>query len=100
MVIIFVSAAPREGMDPAFELALDDIARAARQLTGCLSYHWYYAARPEPGRYIIFGEFDSQASFKAYLQSDVVKRIGQRLLPLLEKKPSYKHYQATIFKEG
>ncbi len=100
MVIVFVWATPKQGMAPAFELALEDIARAARQLPGCLSYHWYYAARPQPGKYNIFGEFDSKASFEAYLQSDVVKRIGQLLLPLLEGKPTYKHYQAIIFKEG
>ena len=100
MVVIFVSATPKEGLSHAFELALDDIARAARQLPGCLSYQWYYTAMPQPRSYITFGEFDSQASFEAYLQSDVVKRIGQMLLPLLEGKPTYKHYQATVFKEG
>jgi quinol monooxygenase YgiN len=100
MVVIFVWATPKEAKAPAFELALEEIARAARQLPGCLSYQWYYAATPQPSQYIIYGEFDAQASFDAYLRSDVVKHIGQQLLPLLEGKPTYKHYLATVFKEG
>ncbi len=100
MVIVFVWATPKQGMAPAFELALEDIAWAARQLPGCLSYQWYYAARPPPSQYIIYGEFDARASFDAYLRSDVVKKIGQQLLPLLDREATYKHYQATVFKEG
>jgi hypothetical protein len=30
----------------------------------------------------------------------VVKRIGQQLIPLLEARPSFKHFRATILEQG
>lgn len=30
----------------------------------------------------------------------VVKRIGQELMPLLESRPSFKHFRATVLEQG
>ena len=100
MVIIFVYAQPKEGMADAFEATLEPIVKAARQQPGCLTYEWFYTLDSAPKRYVIFGEFNTRAVFDAYLQSEVVKRIGQELIPLLDNKPTFKHYEASVFKEG
>lgn len=99
MILIFVSAKPRQGMTGDFEQALEPIATAARQLPGRLGYEWYQASNPER-RDITFGEFDTRTNFEDYLKSDVVKQIGQEFIPLPESKPEFKHDEAKVFKQN
>jgi len=99
MVLIHVSVKTKEDMANVFEHKLSEIVTDARKTKGCVKYEWYRV--PDSAtRYIIFGEFDSEANFGDYLNSDIVKRIGKELIPLLEGKPEFKHYQANILKSS
>lgn len=48
----------------------------------------------------MYGEFDSDEAFARYREGAAVQRIREELLPLLERRPSFKHFQATIFAQG
>ncbi len=99
MVLIHVSVITREDTANIFESRLREIVTEARTTEGCVKYEWYHVSNSAT-RYVIYGEFDSEANFEAYLNSDVVKRIGKELIPLLEVKPEFKHYQANILKSS
>ena len=99
MILIHVSVQPKKGLSVDFEQVLNEIILEARQASGCRKYEWYRSL-DTPSPYVIFGEFDTKDHFEQYLQSNVVKRIGQELIPLLETKPAFKHYEAEVFKEG
>jgi quinol monooxygenase YgiN len=82
-----------------FERTLREVVDDARETTGCIRYEWYRV--PEsPQEYVIYGEFDAKAHFEKYLNSAVVKRIGDELMPLLAAPPAFKHYNATIFESS
>lgn len=99
MVLICVSVRAKEGVVSAFERTLGDVVDDARQTRGCTKYEWYRA--PDAGqRYVIYGEFDSREHFEAYLNSAVVQRIGEELIPLLAAKPEFKHYEASLLEES
>ncbi|MDX1939594.1 MAG: antibiotic biosynthesis monooxygenase [Saprospiraceae bacterium] len=99
MILIHVSVQPQIALTVDFEQVLNEIVLEARRVPGCLKYEWYRAT-DAPNSYVIFGEFDTKAHFEQYLQSNVVKRIGRELIPLLETKPAFKHYEGAVFKEG
>jgi quinol monooxygenase YgiN len=95
MIVAYVSVKTKENMAGKFEETIREIVTTVRQMVGCVKNEWYRV--PEmPQRYVFYGEFDSKENFEKYLQSDVVKRIGDELIPLLEAPPEFKHYEATV----
>ena len=56
------------------------------------AYFTWYHIPDTPQGYVIYGEFDSEKNFKKYLNSAVVKSIGDELIPLLDAPPKFKHY--------
>jgi hypothetical protein len=48
----------------------------------------------------IHAEFDSDEAFAPYRKGPVVKKIGEQLIPLLERRPSFKHLSATVLEQG
>jgi len=95
MVIIHISAKVKDGTETNFEQSLREVVENARQTTGCVKYEWYRDP-DSSNHFIIYGEFDSEDNFKAYLKSPVVKRIGEELIPLIEGGPKFKHYKASV----
>jgi quinol monooxygenase YgiN len=95
MVVIHVSARVKDETVTNFEQRLREVVEDARRTAGCLKYEWY--RDPDiSNHFIIYGEFDAEDNFEAYLKSSVVERIGEELMPLLEGEPQFKHYQATV----
>ena len=88
------NAKVRERSSTNFEQILREVVEDARRTQGCLKYEWYREPDVANG-FIIYGEFDSEDNFRAYLNSPVVKRIGEQLIPLIEGGPQFKHYRAT-----
>lgn len=81
------------------EQVLRDVVAQARVESGCCRYEWYRS--PDTEREVfIYGEFESEEAFAEYRKGPVVKRIGQELIPLLERRPSFKHFRATVLEEG
>jgi quinol monooxygenase YgiN len=75
MVVIHVSAIVKDESARTFEQSLRSIIRDAKETKGCIKYEWF--GDPDASdRYVIYGEFDSEENFDAYLKSSVVKRIG------------------------
>jgi quinol monooxygenase YgiN len=70
----------------------------ARQLKGCMRYEWYRSPDVERDVFV-YAEFDSDEAFADYHDGPVVK-IPERLMPLLEAPPSYKHFCATVLQQG
>lgn len=68
-------------------------------LRGCTKYEWYRAGEATDA-FVIYGEFDSRADFDAYRASSIVRRIGSELLPLLQSKPVFKHFEADVFEQS
>ena len=95
MIVIHVSVKARAGLADAFERTLSSVVADAGQSPGCARYEWYRAAEPQP-RYVIYGEFESAAAFRLYLDSPAVRRIGAELRPLLAAEPEFAHFEATM----
>ena len=96
MILIYVRVQTAQELRDTFERTLRDVVGAARQSAGCLKYQWYREPDSHSG-YVIYGEFSSRQHFEDYLRSDVVRRIGEELMPLLSAEPEFKHYEATLF---
>lgn len=95
MIVIHVSARVKEETVMNFEQSLRGVVEDARRTPGCLMYEWY--RDPDvSSHFIIYGEFDAEDNFEAYLNSPVVKRIGEELIPLIADGPQFKHYKATL----
>ncbi|MCB0166719.1 MAG: antibiotic biosynthesis monooxygenase [Anaerolineae bacterium] len=96
MILIHVTVKTKEETTGEFERTLRQVVTNAHKTAGCVKYEWY-PIPDMPQGYVIYGEFDSKENFKKYLNSDVVKRIGDELIPLLDGPPKFKHYEATVF---
>ncbi len=95
MVLIHVSVQTKGNVVSEFERTLRAVVADARKTAGCIKYEWYRVP-DSPQEYVIYGEFDAKENFEKYLNSAVVKRIGDELIPLLDAPPTFKHYEATI----
>lgn len=95
MVIAHVSVKIKENTASEFEQTVREVVDAVRKTAGCVKNEWYRVP-DAPQRYVFYGEFDSKENFEKYLNSAVVKRIGDELIPLLDAPPEFKHYEAAI----
>jgi quinol monooxygenase YgiN len=99
MIVVYVSVKTKENAASEFERTLREIQDNIRKMAGCVKNEWYRL--PDfPQRYVMYGEFDTKENFEKYLNSAIVKRIGDELIPLLEAPPEFKHYEATILETG
>ncbi|NJN92718.1 MAG: hypothetical protein HC875_00845 [Anaerolineales bacterium] len=99
MIVAYVSVKTKENAVNQFERTLREIQADVRQVAGCVKNEWFRV--PDvPQRYVIYGEFDTRANFEKYLNSAIVKRIGDELMPLLEAPPEFKHYEAIILESS
>jgi len=99
MILIHVSVKTKENVASEFERTLRQVVDDAHKTAGCVKYEWYRIP-DSPKGYVIYGEFDSKENFEKYLNSAVVKRIGDELIPLLDAPPEFKHYEATVFESS
>ncbi|GIK65590.1 MAG: hypothetical protein BroJett018_33840 [Chloroflexota bacterium] len=96
MIVIYVAVNTQDHTAAEFERIIREIQADVRQMEGCVKNEWF--CDPDiPLRYVMYGEFDSPATFEKYLNSAIVKRIGDELMPLLAAPPEFKHYSAAIF---
>ncbi len=95
MILIHVSVKTKGNVVNEFERTLREVVDDARKTAGCIKYEWYRVP-DSPQGYVIYGEFDVKENFEKYLNSAVVKRIGAELIPLLDARPEFKHYEATV----
>lgn len=94
MIVAYVAVKTRDGEGSEFERIIGEIQAQVRQLAGCVKNEWF--RDPEtPQRYVMYGEFDTQAHFQDYLNSPLVQRIQNELIPLLAVPPEFKHYEAS-----
>lgn len=99
MVVIQVSATAKLESGARFEQVLRQVVDDARACAGCVRYEWF--PFPDSERQVfVYGEFESEEAFAEYRQGPVVKKIGEQLLPLLETRPAFKHFRATIMEQG
>src|SRR5262245_11771790 len=99
MVVIQVSATAKVESGARFEEVLRQVVGDGRASAGCVRYEWFPV--PDAERQVfVYGEFASEESFAEYRRGPVVKKIGEQLLPLLEARPSFKHFRATIMEQG
>lgn len=99
MVVIHVSAVGTQESGNRFEQLLREVVEEARACAGVIRYDWFRS--PDvPRQVFVYGEFESEEAFADYRQGPVVKRIARDLLPLLESRPSFKHFRATIIEQG
>jgi len=99
VVVIQVSVKAKADEAMRFERVLREVVAQARDVSGCSRYDWYRS--PDAEREVfVYGEFESEEVFSAYRKGPVVKRIGEQLFPLLETRPSFKHFRATVLEQG
>lgn len=99
VIVVQVSVRAKPGNVERLESALRQVVGAARQASGCLRYDWYRS--PDVGGEVfVYAEFDSDEAFAQYRAGPVVRKIGEQVLPLLEARPSFKHFSATVLEQG
>lgn len=99
MILIHVFVKTKGNVIGEFERALREVVGDARETAGCIKYEWYRVPDSQQ-EYVIYGEFDAKENFEKYLNSAVVKRIEDELMPLLDAPPAFKHYNATVLESG
>ena len=99
MIVIHVSVTANENVTKRFESTLQEVVNEARKVAGCTKYEWYCVPNLAQS-FVIFGEFDTEEHFRRYLDSSVVNRIGEELVPLLVTPPTFKHYEATVLESS
>lgn len=99
MIVVQVSVRAKREQADQLERILREVVGEARQLKGCMRYEWYRSPDLERGVFV-YAEFDSEESFADYRRGPVVKKIGERLIPMLEAPPSFKHFSATVLQQG
>ena len=99
MIVVYVSVRTKESTFGDFEQILSEIQNEVRRMAGCIKNEWYRDPHTSR-RYVMYGEFDTKKHFEHYLNSSLVKRIGDELLPLLDAPPEFKHYEATILESS
>ena len=99
MVVIQVLVKAKAAEAQRFEQVLREVVAEARGVAGCSRYDWYRS--PDGEREVfVYGEFESEEAFAGYRKGPVVKKIGEQLIPLLEARPSFKHFRATVLEQG
>jgi quinol monooxygenase YgiN len=99
MIVVYVSVQTKAQAANEFERIIREIQADIRTLTGCVKNEWFRV--PDVARrYVMYGEFASRKDFEAYLNSAIVKRIGDELIPLLDAPPEFKHYEAVILESS
>jgi quinol monooxygenase YgiN len=99
VIVVQVSVRAKPENAGRLEQTLREVVAEARQSSGCLSYGWYRSPDVERD-FFIYAEFDSEEAFAQYRKGPVVKKIGEQLIPLLERRPSFKHLSATVLEQG
>ncbi|MEM7734903.1 MAG: antibiotic biosynthesis monooxygenase [Deinococcota bacterium] len=98
MVFIHVTVTVKPTQQTQFETNLASIVQEAKEQDGCHHYAWYRIPN-DAHTYVVYGEFEDRHAFDVYKKSHVVKRIGTELLPLLTRKPTFKHVDGEIFEQ-
>ena len=97
MIVVQVSLQAKPEGVKRLEQTLRQVVAQARQSSGCLRYDWYRSPDAERELFV-YAEFDSDEAFAQYRKGPIVKAIGEQLIPLLEARPSFKHFSATVQK--
>lgn len=99
VIVVQVQVRAKPGNVERLEQALRDVVNDARREPGCLCYEWYRS--PDvAGAVFVYAEFESDDAFAEYRKGPVVKKIVEQVLPLLETRPSFKHFSAAILEQG
>lgn len=99
MIVVQVSVRAKPDNVERLRRLLREVVTEARQLPGCSRYDWYGSPDTEREMFI-YAEFESDDAFAQYRKGTVVKRIGEQLIPLLETRPSFKHFSATVLEQS
>jgi quinol monooxygenase YgiN len=67
---------------------------ATRKVAGCLHYGFYQDAADE-NSFLLYEEWDTQADFDAFKQSDSFKESGKMLFPVMVGKPDSVSYASS-----
>lgn len=97
MIQVSVRAKPENVQ--RLEEVLRQVVADARQVAGCRRYDWFRSPDVEREKFV-YAEFDSEDAFAQYRQGPVVRKIGQEIIPLLEGRPSFTHFNATVLEQG
>lgn len=78
-----------------FENRSKEESRIVRDVhSGCRHYE-FFRAPDQPGRYMLYEEWQDETSFRRYKESDLFGKIGQRLRPLLSSPPDSAYFDAN-----
>ena len=98
MIVVQVSVRAKPENAERLEPIVRNVVGEARQSTGCVRCDWYRSPDDERDVFV-YAEFDSDEAFAQYRKGPVVK-IGEQVIPLLEGRPSFKHFSATVLEQG
>jgi quinol monooxygenase YgiN len=99
VILVQVSVRAKPDHVERLEQTLRHVIAEARPAPGCLRYDWYRSLDAKRERFV-YAEFDSEEAFAQYRRGLIVKKIGEQLIPLLEARPSFKHFSATVLEQS
>ncbi|MEM9954900.1 MAG: putative quinol monooxygenase [Chloroflexota bacterium] len=74
---------------------VESFVQEARATAGCRVYAWYQSTEQD-NTYILYEEWESEAQFRAYKESDLFGRTQQSLLPYAAAKPNSTYFLAEV----
>lgn len=93
MIVVRVAFQVEEGSLSSFREHAKQEGVAARAQPGCAEYSFFEDVA-QPGRVLLYEEWESQAAFDAYKASSAFADNAKVLFPLIVGKPSSAYYQA------
>ncbi len=72
-----------------------EMIEVKQQFTGCERFNLYRDIADE-NTFLLYEEWQSQANFEAYKNSDYFKQNGQKLFPMMVEPPDSAYFEAQI----
>lgn len=94
MIVINIRVPVNPAKRSEFVAAAQQETRFASSMAGCVKYGWAQDIG-NPDQFVLYEEWESQARFDGYKNSDHFQQLNQTLAPMLSGAPQSSTYQTA-----
>lgn len=99
MVVIRIRIESKEGQSNTLTEIITKVSDEVRKQTGCAMFELFRSTE-DTKAFLLYQEWQDQASFEAYKLSDPFKTMGTALPPLLASKPESVYFEGAKTLDG
>jgi quinol monooxygenase YgiN len=93
MIVVRIMLKVKPESQTHFARAIRENIRESRKFEGCQHFD-LFSHNHEEHSYLLYQEWESQASFDAFRKSDYFEQSGREIIQLLEAKPEAAYYHS------